>query len=212
MKKKLALSIAAAAMIGTLAVGGTLAWFTDVETATNVVTVGNVDIKLSETGEGEGITGGTGLDYDVMPGKVYDKTVTIGNVGNDAYVRAIITVSGSEVITDGLLSDAEDAISFGALDENAEWKANKDGSVSCTVNYDGIFAEGTKDPWTLFTNFNIPSSWGNQYENAEFNIMVEAQAIQVDNISADQAWAEFANVTNPDANKPVDETGTVTAQ
>lgn len=212
MKKKLALSIAAAAMIGTLAVGGTLAWFTDVETATNVVTVGEVDITLSETGEGKGITGGTGLDYDVMPGKEYDKTVTIGNVGNDAYVRAIITVSGSKVITDGLLSGAEDAISFGALDENAEWKANEDGSVSCTVNYDGIFAEDTETPWTLFTNFNIPSSWGNQYENAEFNIMVEAQAIQADNISADQAWAEFDNVTDPDASKTDDETGSVTAQ
>ena len=31
MKKKLVLSLAAAAMVGTLAVGGTLAWFTDTE-------------------------------------------------------------------------------------------------------------------------------------------------------------------------------------
>ena len=45
MKKKYALALAAAAMVGTLAVGGTLAWFTDTETATNVVTMGNVDYK-----------------------------------------------------------------------------------------------------------------------------------------------------------------------
>ena len=32
MKKKYALALAAAAMVGTLAVGGTLAWFTDTET------------------------------------------------------------------------------------------------------------------------------------------------------------------------------------
>ena len=43
MKKKLVLSLAAAALVGTLAVGGTLAWFTDTETATNVVTTGNVE-------------------------------------------------------------------------------------------------------------------------------------------------------------------------
>ena len=48
MKKKLVLSLAAAALVGTLAVGGTLAWFTDTETATNVVTTGNVDIAWFE--------------------------------------------------------------------------------------------------------------------------------------------------------------------
>ena len=48
MKKKLVLSLAAAAMVGTLAVGGTLAWFTDTETATNVVTTGHVDISVME--------------------------------------------------------------------------------------------------------------------------------------------------------------------
>ena len=54
MKKKYALALAAAAMVGTLAVGGTLAWFTDTETATNVVTMGNVDITLSENGGEDG--------------------------------------------------------------------------------------------------------------------------------------------------------------
>ena len=39
MKKKVALTAAAVALVGTLAVGGTLAWFTDTETATNVVTM-----------------------------------------------------------------------------------------------------------------------------------------------------------------------------
>ena len=55
MKKKVALTAAAVAMVGTLAVGGTLAWFTDTETATNVVTMGEVDIKLSEDGVLNGI-------------------------------------------------------------------------------------------------------------------------------------------------------------
>ena len=52
MRRKVALTAAAVAMVGTLAVGGTLAWFTDTETATNVVTLGNVDIVLNEDGKG----------------------------------------------------------------------------------------------------------------------------------------------------------------
>ena len=94
MKKKYALALAAAAMVGTLAVGGTLAWFTDTETATNVVTMGNVDITLSEAGGEDGAIIDGGLEYtDVMPGDKFQKTVTIKNNGNDAYVRAVITVS-----------------------------------------------------------------------------------------------------------------------
>lgn len=49
MKKKLALSVAAAALVGTLAVGGTLAYFTDTETATNTIETGNVNVKITET-------------------------------------------------------------------------------------------------------------------------------------------------------------------
>lgn len=95
MKKKYALALAAAAMVGTLAVGGTLAWFTDTETATNVVTMGNVDITLSEAGGEDGAIIDGGLEYtDVMPGDKFQKTVTIKNNENDAYVRAVITVSG----------------------------------------------------------------------------------------------------------------------
>ena len=68
MKKKVALTAAAVALVGTLAVGGTLAWFTDTETATNVVTMGEVDIRLSEDGGKDGIIGNNGLEYDnVMP-------------------------------------------------------------------------------------------------------------------------------------------------
>ena len=84
MKKKLVLSLAAAALVGTLAVGGTLAWFTDTETATNVVTTGNVDIAWFE-GDGNvekkitdkytGIQFGT--ETPVTPGQNLDKRLVI---------------------------------------------------------------------------------------------------------------------------------------
>ena len=50
MKKKYALALATAAMVVTQTVGGSLDWFTGTETATNVVTMGIVDISLGQAG------------------------------------------------------------------------------------------------------------------------------------------------------------------
>lgn len=49
-KKKLVLAIAACTLSLTLAFGGTLAYMTDTEGATNTVTVGRVNIDLEEPG------------------------------------------------------------------------------------------------------------------------------------------------------------------
>ena len=72
MRRKVALTAAAVAMVGTLAVGGTLAWFTDTETATNVITTGNVDVRWFEndeaiTDENPGVP--YGEDTPVTPGQ-----------------------------------------------------------------------------------------------------------------------------------------------
>lgn len=112
MKKKVVLSVAAAALIGTLAVGGTLAWFTDTETATNVVTTGNVNVSWFEKGEkdddfkeikpvedenGNTVPGGIKVDEDVVPGKSMEKKAYVENMGkNDAYIRAKIIVTISQ--------------------------------------------------------------------------------------------------------------------
>ena len=44
MKKRTKLITAAVSLGALMTVGGTLAWFTDSETATNVVTTGNVNV------------------------------------------------------------------------------------------------------------------------------------------------------------------------
>lgn len=202
MKKRLALSLAAAAMVGTLAVGGTLAWFTDTETATNVVTMGDVDITLTEDGspDGEAITGG--IKYtDVMPGDQFKKDVTIKNNKNDAYVRAIITVSGNDAIMNTFANDEEnkdDNITFVGLDENAEWTLNQDGSYSTTVYYvnneaetgkEDIMTNGAGVEFKVFEAVKVPGKeWDNLFTNADFSIKVEAQAIQVANLTKEAAW------------------------
>lgn len=65
MKKKIALSIAAIALVICCAVGGTLAWLTDqTGPVTNTFTVGNIDITLAET---------TGSEYKMIPGNTIGK-------------------------------------------------------------------------------------------------------------------------------------------
>lgn len=211
MRKKVALSIAAAAMVGTLAVGGTLAWFTDTETATNVVTMGNVDVKLSEAGEGTGMTEGSGLTYtDIMPGKEYIKSAMVENVGNDAYVRAILTVSSSkkDVIDEFLKKNGFEIV---GLEEDVEWTAvGEDGKQAQTTLYyndNDVFKSGAE--WNLFDGFAIPASWGNEFEGADFNIKIDVEAIQSDNIEAGAAWDTFDTVENPDSGKTDDAVGEV---
>ncbi|MBR5547714.1 MAG: SipW-dependent-type signal peptide-containing protein [Clostridia bacterium] len=48
MKKKIVSMVMVFAMIAALAIGGTLAYFTDTDSATNTFTVGNVEIRLNE--------------------------------------------------------------------------------------------------------------------------------------------------------------------
>ncbi len=77
MKKFIAVLLVAV-MCFSLGIGGTVAYLTDRETETNVFTVGNVEIELTEDFE-QGIK--------LLPGSVVEKTSTIKNVGdNDAWV------------------------------------------------------------------------------------------------------------------------------
>lgn len=204
MKKKVALTAAAVALVGTLAVGGTLAWFTDTEEATNVVTMGEVDITLKEDGgqDGNGVTGQNGLSYEnIMPGDNFKKTVTIKNLEAAAYVRATITVSGSpEVLNTFATENTNDDLVFQGLNkENATWDpvTEKDSegndvvvAYKITVPYsgeNGIMPEGynltdeDRTPWNVFTAIEVPTTWNNRFVKESFNIKVEAEAIQAEN-------------------------------
>lgn len=111
MKKKSILVAAIAVMlVAALVVGGTLAYFTDTDKATNTFTVGNVSIDLIEQERGENglqdftqkkalypIVGSAQGDKDAlgMPtAKNYvDKMVTIKNNGSEkAYIRAYFAI------------------------------------------------------------------------------------------------------------------------
>lgn len=226
MKKKVALTAAAVALVGTLAVGGTLAWFTDTETATNVVTMGKVDILLKEDGgtDGNKVTSPEGLEYkNVMPGDKFQKAVSIENKGNDAYVRVKIVVSGNDVILNSLVDkkvvDSKDEPNkdnditflkkvdniFNALDLN--WtKGTINGEDVCYAYVPTFLLSNNKTEETIFDIIQIPGAeWGNEYVDQKFNIKVVADAIQSKNFdNADAAFTKFDKVDADKVDLPDD--------
>lgn len=85
MKKKLVAILVCVAMLAVAAVSGTLAYFTDDDQKSNVFTVGNVDITLTEPKWDEV---GSKEAEDVYPGEPLAKDPTVTNVGkNPCFVR-----------------------------------------------------------------------------------------------------------------------------
>lgn len=177
MSKKKLTTIVTAAVMGTMIViGGTLAWFTDKGETTNVVTFGNVDIKLQET-QKDGNLSEKGLKFEnIVPGDKFKKDPTITNIGkNDCYIRAKITFTEGAPIGDDSLDI-----------KSAEWKKGSDGYYY----YKGVVKNGMNV--VLFNEVKIPGELGNNVADKTFNIKVDAEAIQSDNFEvnfeSDTPW------------------------
>ena len=102
MKKKI-VSLALVVALIAIAAMGTLAYFTDIDDAANVFTVGSVDIELTEAtvdynednatweANEERTTEGVTYEGAVYPGAVLPKDPTVENKGiNNAYIRAYV--------------------------------------------------------------------------------------------------------------------------
>lgn len=93
MKKKILALCLCIAMLAVAIVGGTLAYFTDTDDATNTFTVGNIAIDLVENFE---------QDSELMPGIDVKKEVYINNTGdNNAYVWYEYLIPAELDSTDG---------------------------------------------------------------------------------------------------------------
>lgn len=177
MRRKVALTAAAVAMVGTLAVGGTLAWFTDTETATNVVTTGNVDIAIHETNDPEGtfndstVITNNGLSYGneekgVTPGEHMTKRVAIQNTGeNPALIKVTIDVENSDVI---------DLV----LAKNSKWLSDEEG-----VYYYSEAVAPTAFTADLLSALEIAPTVDNKSTDlADLEVKIMAYAIQSENL------------------------------
>ena len=159
--------IALIVLVAALIAGGTLAYFTDEETAYNVITTGNLDMMLhEETTDSkpfpkEGISG-------VMPGDVVDKKVYLSNEGNvDMYVRiGVETTIEPETLS----------LEYISLDINtADW-TEKDGYYY----YTKALKPGEATP-ALFNTVTFSPDMGNDYQECTVKVDVKAQAVQAKN-------------------------------
>ena len=181
MKRKISLGIAAMAMVLTIAIGGTLAYFTDHDEAANVITMGKVKISLVEKTDSTGEKEYTdGISYDgIKPGDVISKQpiIKVASDSQPAYIRVRVNAVSSDAELSKHLSEL-------TYDVNG-WKY-----INGYYYYPGIVYPGTNI--TLFKHVTIPASWGNFIAGKTFKINLIAEAIQASNFNPD-----FNSTTDP---------------
>lgn len=174
MKKKvivISLLLACLSVVGY----GTLAYFTAEDTATNVITAGDVQIDLEEWAIPE--NGGDPVPFedvlDVMPGMEVSKIVQVKNIGGQtAWIR--ISVEKSILLAEGVEGDVD--LSLVTYDLNTEDWTEKDGFYYYNAP---LKAGETTAP--LFTAVTFSPEMSNLYQHSKAVIEVDAQATQTAN-------------------------------
>ena len=182
MKKKLVTGALIAAFGAVAITGGTLAYFTDTDDATNTFTVGNVDITLTEPNwEGTGSQDAP----EVYPGEALAKDPTVTNDGaNPCFVR--IKVTGLDSLGDAGRITYRTDYTDGKLGEN--WVLHTDGYFY----YNKVLAvDATTD--ALFDQIVMPTGLTNGDAETEHNVVVTAEAVQAQGAKA--SWSAVQAMT-----------------
>ena len=213
MNKRRILAISMSLVIvAILAIGATLAYFTDTKTATNTFTMGNVNIKLDETNvndpEGDRVSQN---EYDVYPGAEVEKDPTVHNVGvNGAYIRATVNVSNWMNLCAAYYPDFKptfpnkayyEALNLlvGDLGEGWSVVGVEAGDVftigqfdaKFVLKYDGVLASG-EDTTAMFEKVIIPAGITNASAESFNQIKIVAQAMQANGFDTwEDAFAAF---------------------
>lgn len=186
-KKKVLAMVTALALVAVVGIGATLAYFTDKADIQNVITMGHVDINLTENkvekdADGEYVPVGEteiteeGLTFeDVVPGQTVPKnpTITVEQDSENCYVRATVTVESQDIdkdVLDLLTKKLTDQILSTA---GSNWTYN---------DKDGYFYYGSElkaaDKAVLFETVTIPGEWDNAVADKSFSIKIAAEAVQ----------------------------------
>ena len=217
MKKKIFAIVLCVAMLAIAVIGGTMAYFTDTDAQTNTFTAGKVDISLDEAivekdAAGNLVATGSRTDetqtlqnYHLFPAMsiTKDPTITVAADSEDAYIAAIVTITGDIYDLIGVAGyDNIDItkLASGGLMAKASTQVQGWNGLSmvyetedCVIYQDADKANNT---WTLyifmkaaqvanakvvlFDTLTIPAAWDNA-EMAKINgmnIVVNAYATQ----------------------------------
>lgn len=195
INKKLLTVAAALTLIGVISAGATLAFFTDSANQTNRVTLGHVDIEMTEPNFDKDDGQPDNHVSNITPGNdiTKDPTITLAEGSLDAYIRVKVDITGDipREYKDDILSE-------------------KNGELATALNVDmnnWIYSTGYfyyKDKLTsinkeviLFNKITIPRTWGNAAADKTFEIILTAEAIQADNFTpgtdADGVYGWYAD-------------------
>lgn len=191
LKKQLFRTIIACGLVISVAVGSTVAYLTDAETATNTFTVGKVKIALSEPNYP-----GNDSDQakDLVPNEIVKKDPQVKNVGiNDAIIYLKVEVPKADVtlVEDGGARGNKKVQEIFTLknlktgDDDTWMEIRKDDSTTDKCVY--VFAYKTKlakDTTTtpLFDEVRLKNVLEGEIDATTQNIKINAYAIQADNI------------------------------
>ena len=194
MKKKI-LALAAIAICGSVAAGGTLAYFNAKVTAHNVITSGEVQIELVEKMSNgaelvpfpeNGISG-------AMPGTSVSKIVSVKNTGeSEAWVRVGVD---AQINKNPMISAVNELLPLQVADENGnmidvisyefvntdKWIHDTDEETGVDYYYYVEPVAGGEETATLFESVKFAKEMGNEYQNCRISIDVAANAVQTAN-------------------------------
>lgn len=211
--KKLIAAIAAAALVAVIGVGATWAYFTDSDEAKNVLTLGAVDIELTEPNyKGD-------AEYEnIVPGDVItkDPVITLAPDSEDAYVRVKLEIDIKKQIFGKGENEEDVVLGETELEDGLEAEAIKD-LMDGTGDTEGLRAQIQANGWyfneeegyyyfngkltqdsnkaLFFRQVNIPLEWNSDMEDTIIRVNVYGEAIQADNYTP---VTEIVNVDNTD--------------
>ena len=174
MKKKI-LVIAFIAVCLSIVAYSTTAFFSVDDTATNVITMGNIKIELEELAIPD--DGGDPVPFadviDVLPGTEVSKIVQVKNTGNNpAWIR--ISIDKAIELAEGINGEAD--VALVSLNVNTEKWTELEGYYYYNT---ALNAGETTEP--LFTEVSFASNMGNIYQQSKAIIKVFAQGTQTAN-------------------------------
>ena len=176
MKKKI-LFLTAVLICLSIAMTGTLAYFTADDVAHNVITTGKVNIALQEWANEDRTVPFENIE-GVMPGNEITKIALVKNTGTaPAWIRVKIDIAVTKQIDKETVLLPSNKVLLDIDTEN--WKLKEDGYY---YYQKALAADELTEP--IFTSVLFDRSMNNAYQNSTASVDVFAEAVQTANNGA----------------------------
>lgn len=192
MTKKIALVLCLVVLVGVFAIKGTMSYLEAEQSVTNVFTLGDIEVGLTEPNWDE--DDGLGL----YPGDSFTKDPTITAISGDIYFRVkveltfeagTVVADASDLVWQTIYYNSVQGFNLGAFSLTPA-------GAEANVRY-YTYTNGTALPAVLaengsvvlFDNITIPAAWGNDEFTTigDYDIVITVEAIQAANIAPEDA-------------------------